>query len=696
MITLPSGRVYFGDFHGQWNEDYTNPALLVAAHSYYGYDFSVFQGFGPSTHVDGLARDLHLPLKFFPGRECMFDWAHVTTWGLQGEPPPLDEADFRAVLADLKRRCHMLMIAHPFEPFIPHLEGLLDEGLVDAVEIVNGGPAKVDRQAPILRWLADMQAKGKRVPVVGGMDIHVAEGFQRPDVCYCEAFVPQTDFGAIDRNRTAVLADELTPEAILGAVRQGRSVVEAGGELLGDAELVAQLEREGYWQARRQAQARLDEITLVVEGGELLGGHEGVLRPQIAQPSPSSAWRPSLAAASGGGGQGWPPPTTGEMQSERATVRIFKRPEQAQAHEWQGGRELRVTVPHAFDRNLFYLGASVESPEGLVKGFALKVRSPVEIELVSEPQGPKGCRAVLSVINRSREVVQGRATLTPAGEPARELTLGPLAPEANAKLPCEISAGGDPSQPVEVSAGVRIGGLTRATRRKLVFVGVPHMENDGEAAWRDVPKIFMGREDQIDPFWTHQWRGPEDSSATVQWAWNRQALMMRAVVTDDVLCPSVRAPKQPMFGDSLQIAINPIDREDLPAFGVYDFFLTRHLQGDCLLLDRSPHIACEGIRRASDMAVMPASMFSTRALPPIDCAGGKLTQTLLTARLPWHVLIPMQPLPGYRFNLFLILWDNDGQGCKASLQWPRYTEADTQTVWYAVNNNCWAQMTLTP
>lgn len=657
MITLPSGRVYFGDFHGQWNEDYTNPALLVAAHSYYGYDFSIFQGFGPITHVEGLARDLHLPLKFFQGRECMFDWAHVTTWGLQGEPPPLDAADFRAVLADLKRRCHMLMIAHPFEPFIPHLEGLLDEGLVDAVEIVNGGLAKVDPQAPILRWLRDMQARGKRVPVVGGMDIHIAEGFQRPDVCYSDAFVPQTDFAAMDRNRTAVLVDELTPEAILNAVRQGRSVVEAGGELLGDAELIAQLEREGYWQARREGQQRLDEITLAVEGGELLGGHEGVLRPQVSS-------------------------------DPRATVRIFERPGQAQTHEWHNGRELRVTVPHAFDRNLFYLGASVESPGGLVKGFALKVRSPVEIELVSEPQGPEGCRAVLGVINRSPEVVLGRATLTPTGEPARELAVGPLAPGANAKLPCDIPAAGDPSQPVEVSAGVRIGGLARTTRRKLVFVGVPHMANDSEAAWRDVPKIFMGRQDQIDLFWTHQWRGPEDSSATVQWAWNERALMMRAVVTDDVLCPSVRAPKQPMFGDSLQIAINPIHREDVPAFGVYDFFLTRHLQGDYLLLDRSPHIACEGIRRAESMAVMPSSMFSTRAVSP--------TQTLLTARFPWHVLIPMQPLRGYRFNLFLILWDNDGQGCKASLQWPRYTEADTQTVWYAVNNNCWAQMTLMP
>jgi hypothetical protein len=129
---------------------------------------------------------------------------------------------------------------------------------------------------------------------------------------------------------------------------------------------------------------------------------------------------------------------------------------------------------------------------------------------------------------------------------------------------------------------------------------------------------------------------------------------------------------------------------------VYDFFLTRHLQGDYLLLDRSPRIACESIRRPWEMFMMPGSMFSTRAMEPLKTAAGLSTRTELRLALPWHVLTPMQPLAGYRFSMFLILWDNDGQGCKASLQWPRYTEADTQTVWYAVNNNCWAQMTLMP
>ncbi len=103
MITLPSGNVYFADFHGQWNEDYANPALLVAALSQCGYDLSVFQGYGPATHVQILANSLRLPLTFFSGRECMFDWAHITTWDLVGPPPPLDETDFRAVLADMRR-----------------------------------------------------------------------------------------------------------------------------------------------------------------------------------------------------------------------------------------------------------------------------------------------------------------------------------------------------------------------------------------------------------------------------------------------------------------------------------------------------------------------------------------------------------------------------------------------------------------
>ncbi len=414
----------------------------------------------------------------------------------------------------------MMVVAHPFEPFLPHLEGLLDEGLIDAVEIVNGGPVRLERHSGVLRWLADMQAKGRRVPVVGGMDIHIAEGSQRPDVCYDASFPPQADFPAIDRNRTAVLVDEPTPEAIVQAVRSGRSIVEVGGELLGDPQLVAQLQREGYWQARRAAQEQLDSITLAAADGPFLAAQDATLRP-LAQ------------------------------VADAAVVRIFHGDAAAGDYPCRLGEKLSVSIPHAFDRNLFYLGASVEPAGRRAKAFALKVQSPLEIALLSEPQPGGRGRAALTVINRSGSVVAGSATLTPQRGDSVEPALGPLEPQAMQALHCDLPPMEDPSRPLEVRAAVQAAGLSRRTGRKLVFVGVPHIEEDCEDAWRDVPEIFIGRQDQLDPAWTHDWRGPADCSATVQWAWNSQALLLRAVVTDDV---SGSLPPRPDAADVRRLA----------------------------------------------------------------------------------------------------------------------------------------------
>ena len=46
------------------------------------------------------------------------------------------------------------------------------------------------------------------------------------------------------------------------------------------------------------------------------------------------------------------------------------------------------------------------------------------------------------------------------------------------------------------------------------------------------------------------------------------------------------------------------------------------------------------------------------------------TRTRLRLHLPWSVLAPMQPLPGYRFGLYLYLFDNDGTGLKSAMAWP--------------------------
>jgi len=657
MIEIGGYKVYFGDFHGQWNEDRANPALLVAGLTYYGYDFSVFQGPGTNRAVESMARALNVPITFFPGNECMFDWAHITTWDLRGEQPPLDNPNYAEVLADLKSRSRMVTVAHPYEPFIPKIEGLLEDGLIDAVEIVNGGPQTIDHSMPILKWLRRMQAKGRKIPVVGGMDIHIAGGCQRPAVSYSADYPPRRDIGALGLNRTAVIVDQFTPEAIVDAVKAGRSVVDAGGELLGDPELVRELDAKGYRRALHQAQERLDRITLKAIGDEDLVGCE--TRSFLADPG----------------------------EGDVAVIRIMTGPDEAARREVRKSESAELTIPHAFDRNLFHLGASVQAGDGAAKAFALKVWSPAEVALVAEVTADEKARAVVQIVNRSEKPMEGVVSIKAAkGEGLEREPFGPLPAHRAASANCENELGDDPSRPVPYTAEIELSsGLRRNVHRELVFMGVPYLDRDEPSYWGGVPDIVIGYEDQLDDKWTSEWRGSQDASARVKVAWNEQGLYFRALVVDDVLCPSPR-PAMPMFGDSLQIGINPIHREDLPAFSVYDFFLTRHLQGDRLLLDRSPRIACEGVQPPSSHKRMPEALFSNEAVSP--------TETLCRVNLPWHLLIPMQPVAGYRFGLFLILWDNDGSGCKASLEWPKFAERDTGSAWYAVAGGAWAQMEL--
>jgi len=660
MIRLGSRTIYFGDFHGQWNETKTNPALLLAGLTYYGYDFSVFQGTGPTTWTDGMARALHAPITFFSGRECMFDWAHITTWDLEGDPPSLDTPDFREVLDDMRGRTRMMTVAHPFIPFLPHLEGLLDDGLIDAVEIVNGGQAFLDESSPGLQWFRAMQRKGRRVPVVGGMDIHIAAALQRPAVSYSAAFPPTADFDCMDHNRTAVLVEECTPEAIVDAVRAGRSVVEAGGTLLGDPDLVRELEANGYWEARREAQERLNRLTL-----------------DAAQTADLVACRPAGLIPEPGAG-------------DTATLRVLTGTDTADTYSWNRDTAcIDICIPHTYDRNLFHLGVSMQAEDGTAKVFALRVRSPVELEWIDRVSGPGRGLAELSLVNRTDDPLRGRVCLAVRDGATVECAIEPVGPHDRMAVDGpEITPRKDPSRPLAMDARVDLAeGITRRFCRNLSFWGAAYLERDEEERWLDVPEMVLGYEDQVDPLWTHTWAGKDDCSALVKVAWNEQGLFLRARVVDDVLCASPR-PAQPMFGDALQIAINPLNRNDLPAFSAYNFFFTRHLQNDRLQLDRSPKIVCAGIRRPDEQVLLPHCLFSTEALSS--------TETLLRARLPWHWLVPMQPVPGYRFGLYLILWDNDGSGCKASLQWPRYAEAEVGSAWYVIGDGAWAQLVLLP
>lgn len=64
--------------------------------------------------------------------------------------------------------------------------------------------------------------------------------------------------------------------------------------------------------------------------------------------------------------------------------------------------------------------------------------------------------------------------------------------------------------------------------------------------------------------------------------------------------------------------------------------------------------------------------------------------------LPFHLIPPMQPVPGYRFGLYLVLFDNDGTGLETALQWPLHAERHLGQAWYIPYGGAWAGIELGP
>lgn len=91
MITVDKYKIFFGDFHGQWNASVEELALLPAGLTYHGYDFSAFQTPGIFQELQKIIDNNQIDYKLFPGRECMYEWGHLTTASLTGEIPAADK-----------------------------------------------------------------------------------------------------------------------------------------------------------------------------------------------------------------------------------------------------------------------------------------------------------------------------------------------------------------------------------------------------------------------------------------------------------------------------------------------------------------------------------------------------------------------------------------------------------------------------
>lgn len=653
MLEIGGMRIFFGDFHGQWNEDHDNPSLLLAGYSFYGYDFCVFQGPGNSDAITSMMENLGMPFKVFAGRELMYNFNHITTLGFDGDIPPIDDPDVRNVLNKLHGCAKLIIAAHPWPSIISKLQDLIAEGLIDAIELVN----TANWNEPLMKWYYERLSKGDKIPIVSGLDIHRSHEFQRPDILYTANYPANNDIHQLGAHRTLVFCENCTEKEIIRAVRECRTLIEFNGQLLGPADLIRKLEDAGYREKAADQQKEREAFDLeLLHGSHLVAGTR--TRFKVYGQSSGKA----VLLTPGG--------TSREITWSR------------------NNHALDIdNLPHLFDRNQFFMPLNVIADQGLSRTFALKTKSPVEISLLSETEsGNNPERLVIADIrnNTGKELYPGYTLSSAALEKTIEGKIQ-IEPYYTGRISTPVEPLEEVSRPVKFTLAVESGDFRRMFSRNLVFVSCNYAENITEKEWDKAGKIFIGYDDQIDPMFTSSWNGPDDISGKFSLLWNEQGLYVRGWIVDDILYTRSSDTDITVFGDCIQIGINPVNRDDVPGMSFYNITLTRGAEEEPQMrIETVPKFAVYGMAPAGYR--IPASFYDMKKLDK--------TTTRCTLFLPWSLLIPMQPVAGYRFGLYLLLWDNDGSGVKTSLQWPRYMEKETGNAWWSPQNGAWAQMRL--
>lgn len=644
MITVGEKTVYFGDFHGQWNAAEEDLALLVAGLWQEGYDFTAFQTPDRYDALRGIVSTHALPLNVLGGREYMYDWGHLTTVGVEGTPPPIDSQDVASVLAWFKEHGTWVVLAHPYEAMKKRLDDLLDQGLLDAVELVNGH-LNSNRNRGLAEWYGARVRAGKATPIVSGLDIHIPKGSRRPNVLYTPAYPPQADIDLFGANRTGVVAAGCDAAAVKAAIAAGRTFIELTPErrLVGPPDLVSALEREGYWDRVEQDLERRRGMAPSVES-RIVGGERTVF----------------------------------SSSAERVET---------------GGREqavgddglVRLAVPLAYSRNTQYVNVVSRKGETLAV-HALKVHHPLSVELL--PDFVDGtCRTLTRIVNAGTRDLDGlRLSLDCGGRVVTE-SLPPLAPLAMHEVAHDWRVA-DRHRPTRFTLRVGNDRLEKQFAKHLVFIDCPHLPDPANAAdWERIDPIRLsgGCDEQVDRAFTVFWNGEADLSAEIRLGWNAAGLHFRLRIRDDVLAPSKISLL--MFGDCLQIGINPIGCEAVGNQSFHDLMMTRGTEPDGkdkVFLERSVNMALE---YPSNERVRLDGLYAG------SVRDGVFEGTLT---LPFDQLAPMQPLAGYRFGLYLVLFDNDGDGLKTALQWPLSAERHVGQAWYVPYGGAWASVRLSP
>jgi hypothetical protein len=636
MITVGGREILIGGFHDHWartNAD--NPTLLMAALNYYHYDFMCLMD-GQGETPTKLALEAYCPgLRVYVGIEECAEWGHVVTVHArqrvivpQGTPP-------RRVFEVFEEVNEFVAMAHPApearadKPLTYEEVGaLMDEGVIKVTQLCPSPVANA--------WFRGRDAAGKLTPIVSGWDVHlVVPRKGLPEVLYGPACSPDGHLDSCDGHRTLVFTGENTLEAITAAVRRGESVIDnvQTGELIGPARLVRFLEENGYRALMARHDARRDECRLTLDEPAVAGG-PATLRFS----TPGTVRMP------------------GTLQTPR---------------ELATGADgvLRTgPLPALLDRDLTYLPVVKTEPDGHVRVWAVALHHPVQLDVLPRIRGGRPeieLRESIPFHGTYRLQVDGAGDV--AGDD-RQLTV-------------PFPGGTMPENPVGCRLQARSSsGVTRTAETLLTYVCAPKLE----AGWEAIPGITVA-ESCAPPIKgqfgaNRPYPGRDVFSGYAQFAWTVEAFVARVTVTDAVHHQPMRGHFM-YYGDSLQLALDPrLKRED----GLGSFYVYNYCQGPA-----GPEVF--RWQRPDDDA---ASGY--RALPGNVSIGGDYLTTepwarglIYTLRLPWAALAPVRPEPGLRMGLYLIMFNNDGQGLVDTLHWPRPIEG----MWLVPRR--WGVVTLT-
>lgn len=642
MIKTGKYRIFFGDFHGQWNASEEEMALLVAGLWYHGYDFTAFQSPDRYKFLSDIITRNNLPLQAFPGKEYMYEWGHLTTVNVKGKPPDADCTEYEKVLGWFKQNCDWVIMAHPYEFMIDKLESLLDKNLLDAVELVNGH-LHSDCNLSLISWYQGLLHKGKKAPVVSGLDVHIPTGSSRPEILYDESYPPSSDIGLFGANRTGVVTEECTIDSIKDAIKDGRTFVELpGGELVGPPEITEYLEKNNYG---IDAEKELKQRRMLIP--ETAGRITGKSRITLTY---------------------------------RHTVKktIISGEEYRPAVPYK----VRIDVPLTSHRNTQYVNVASRAGKNMSVN-AMKVYHPVQAEVFPENRSGK-YRTFIRISNSGTENLKGLKLKACCGKQQFSKSLPDIMSNTIEQVIHKWNIK-KPGRPSKFNISIENANIKKSFSKYLVFVDCPYIEKpEREEEWKKILPVKMSGDftEQVDTGFTVYWNGNDDLSAEIKTAWNNNALYFKLTVKDDVLVPS--KTNLLMFGDSFQIGINPVDTEAVGNQSFYDVMMTRGTEAirEKAYMERPVNMALEYPQK---QRMLLEGMYKGNVK-------NRVFSGLLT--LPFHLIPPMQPVQGYRFGLYYVIFDNDGKGLKTSFQWPLHSERYLNQAWYIPYCGAWAGVQL--